>query len=260
VSTERDRQLRQNEEKAQAVKAELVQHHQAMLRCEDELNALAIERTNLESDLDEEKMELPIKTGKPVEVETLHDPKSRWPKVVVGGVVLVAILLGLGGLGMFNNDGSEPVVPRAVLVTPHIVAPSTTKGNTAAIIKPSSVPLSANVNPTSDKIHSIPNEVQMNILPGITYTSEISYSMKSSAITLVEVSETPLITLHLFHTPQSFFIPMRTAFRVDREGIDTQLNGTLIFIADSRKRDLEIRFESRKLPLERKILGVSSSQ
>jgi hypothetical protein len=184
--------------------------------------------------------------------------------VALGVLVLAGILLGLNGLGIFDNDGTAPIARQVVLPTPHVAAPSARRGNEATIDTFSSntfssIPPAANTNSTSDKIHGIPSELPMNILPGITYSSEISYSMKSSAITLVEISDTPLITLHLSHTPQSFFIPLRTPFRLDSEGID-QPNGTLMVFADSKKRDVEIRFESGRLPLERKILGVSSSQ
>jgi hypothetical protein len=257
VITEHDRLLKLNEERARTVKEELLQHHQAMLRCEDELNALALERTNLESDLYEEKVELPMEIVQPLEVKTPNDPKSRWPKVVVGGMILIGVLLGLGDLGIFNDDGSAPVAHRAVLPTPHDVAPSARngsemKGNENVNDTFSSIPPSRNTNSTSDNDYTLPGELPLKIFPGITYASEISYSMRSSVVTLMEVEDTPLITLHLSHAPQSFFIPMKTQFRIVSDGIDPS-NGILMARADSKKHDLEIRFEPRRLPLETKV-------
>ncbi len=265
MNTDRDRRLQENEERARSIKEDLIAFREAMLRSENALNVLAIERTNLECAPGEEHLEIPQELQAFIPTNLAAKSRRIWSKALVGGAVLVALLLGLGGLGIFNNDGSAPVAHRAVLPTPHVVDPSAKKGNEESIdtlssTHPSIVAnSSATANSTSDKIHNAPNEVSINILPGITYISEISYSMRSSAITMVEVSDTPQITLHLNHAPQSFFIPMRTPFRIDSEGIDRQ-SGALMVFADSKKHDLEIRFEPRRLPPESKILDVSSSQ
>jgi hypothetical protein len=266
VNTDRDRLLRENEDEARRIKEELLGLREAMLRHENALNALAIERTNLEAQSEDERIEIPPELQAFIPTREIVKTPRLWPKVAVGVLVLIGVLLGLGGLGIFGNDGVAPVARRAVLPAPHVAMPAvregpTTKGNEATNVKSSSILPAAKANSTSDKICRMPDEVPMNILPGITYTSEISYSMKSSAIALVEANDTPLITLHLSHTPQSFFIPLRTPFRIDNDRADSeQRKGSLMVFADSKKRDVEIRFESRKLPLERKILGVSSSQ
>ena len=258
MNTDRDRRLKENEERIRSIKAELVQHHQALLRCENELNALAIERTNLEDAPDEEQIEIPPELQAIIPTNPMPQPRRIWPKVTLGGLALVAVLLGLSALGMFNNDGSTSVARRADATHAPVTAPSIGKGNEAPAISSSTIPRSSNAILIPNKINNVPNEVPMNILPGITYTSEISYSMKSSNVTLVEVQDTPQITLHLNHAPQSFFIPLRTSFRIDNDRMDTV--STLMVFTDSKKSDLEIRFESPRLPLERKILGVSSSQ
>jgi hypothetical protein len=258
VSIHRDRRLQENEDESRRIKEELISLHEAMLRHENALNALAIERTNLESLPDEERIEI-----SPVLQESLQSLKtvksrSIWPKVAVGILVLAGILLGLSGLGIFKNDGSTSIAQRVVPAPVPVSAPSLAKGIEAPVVTSSSIPQPTNTNSTSGNINGAPHAAPMNILPGITYTSEISYSMKSSAMTLVEVQDTPQITLHVTHAPQSFFIPMRTPFRIDRDGKDTV--GTLTVLAYSKKHGLEIRFEPSKLPMERKILGVSSSQ
>jgi hypothetical protein len=243
----REQLLQDNSERATQIKAELVSLRQRMFQHENMLNVLAIERTNLESDSEEEKIAIPIENGSLVEVEIPNDPKSHWPMVIVSGMVLVAILLGLGGLGIFNNDGSAPVAHRAALPTPHVCAPSAKKGNEEAIDTFSSTTPVMVANSTSDNVYAVPNELPLMILPGITYTSEISYSMRSSAITMIEVSDTPQITLHLSQAPQSFLIPLRTSFRIDSEGIDQQ-SGTLMVLTDSKNQDVEIRFEPKMSP------------
>ena len=266
MSTDRDRLLKENEDEARRIKEELTELREAMFRHENALNALAIERTNLESEPGEQPIEISPELRESLQSIKAVNSRRIWPKVALGALVLAGLLFGLGALGIFKNDGSAPIARRAVLPTPPVVVPSARKGsamkgNEAAIVKSSSIPLSANADSTSGQIHGLHRKILMNILPGKTYTSEISYSMMSSAVTLVEVSDTPLITLHLSHAPQSFFIPLRIPFRIDSEGAyPEQLKGTLMVFADSKKHDLEIRVEPRKLPLERKILGVSSSQ
>ncbi len=264
MNTDRDRLLKENEERIRSVKEELVQHHQAMLRCEDVLNVLAIERTNLESKPDEEQIEIPPPLQALITTDSKTNSRPIWPKAVLGVLVLAGILFGLGALGVFDNDGGASVSSRMVRTTPDVTAPSATKDSEAVVVPSSSIPPTIIVNSTTNansipnKINSIPHAASMSILPGITYTSEISYSMKCSAITLEEVQDSSQITLHVTHAPQSFFIPLKTPFRIDGEGMDTV--GTLMVFANSKKHDLEIRFEPRSVPLERKILAGSSPQ
>lgn len=245
MNTDRDRLLKENEERARSIKEGLIALREVMLRSENELNVLAIECTNLESGPSEEQIEISAELR--ASIETSETVKSRrvWPKLAIVVAVVVLIALAIGGLGIFENDSSAPVARRAVLPTPEVVDSSASKINEAAIVA-SSISLLPNANLASGKINSIPTELPINILPGTTYTTEIIYGIKSSAITLVEIHDTPQITLHLNHAPQSFFIPLKTPFRIDSDGIDTkQFNGKLIVLADSKKHDLEIRFEPK---------------
>ncbi len=261
MSTDRDRLLKENEDEARRNKEELLGLREAMLRHENVLNALAIERTNLESEPGEAHLEISPELQESLRSLKIVNPPRIWPKVAIGALILVGVLIGLGALGIFDNDGGAPIARQAVIPIPQVAASSTSTGNEKTNDTFYSIPTSTNANSTSDEIYSIPRGEPINILPGITYISNISYSMKSSTITLVEVSDTPLVILHLSRPPQSFFIPLKTPFRVNYEGMDTgQFNARLMVLADSKKRDLEIRFVPRSLPIERKILGVSSSQ
>ncbi len=262
MNIDRDRLLQENEDESRRIKEELIALREAMLRSENALNVLAIERTNLESSPGEARIEIPTELQAFIPTNEKANVRRIWPKVAVGAVVLAAILLGLSDLGMFDSDGSTSVARGVcllhLLLLPRLRQAKELKQRPLRLIR---FHYPTNPNSVSDKINSVPNEVPMNILPGITYTSEISYSMKSSVITLVKVQDAPQITLHLNHAPQSFFIPMKTAFRIDSDaiGID-QSNGRLMVLADSKRHDLEILFERNRIPLERKILGVSSSQ
>jgi hypothetical protein len=262
VNIDRDRLLKENEDEARRIKEELVSLREAILRSENALNALAIQRTNLEADSEDERIEIPPELQAFIPTRETVKPPRVWPKVAVGALALAGLSLGLGALRMFDNNGGAPVARQAVLQThSYFVAPSAKKENEALIDTFSSIPPSKNVNSTSDNVYGLPGGLPINILPGITYTSVISYSVKSSAVRLVEVSEMPLVTIHVIHAPQSFFIPLRTSFRIDRDRTDTQHSDSrLIAFVERKKHDLEIRFESRKPYLERKILGVSSSQ
>jgi hypothetical protein len=257
--TDRARLLIENAEKARRIKEELAELHRAMRSKEDELNALASERSNLEIGVDEEIEEFPTEIAQPMNAKTPYDPKSRWPKVVVGVVALVVVLLGLGGLGIFKNDGS-PLAGRSVaLSTPRSSPHLERNGNEATVDTLSSIALNQNANSNSEIVGQLPRESPLNILPGVTYTSEITYNMTSSTITLVEVQDTPQITLHLNHAPQSFFIPMKTPFRIDSESNGpNQHNAKLLAFSDRKKHDLEIRFESEKPLPEGRTLSNSA--
>jgi hypothetical protein len=261
VSTDRDRLLKENEDEARRIKEGLIALREAMLRSENALNVLAIERTNLESEPGEEQIEISPELSASIQVPETVKTRQVWPKLAIVITAIVLVMLAIGGLGIFDNDGSAPVARRVVLPTPEVVDSSASRRNEAAIVASSPISTPTNSNSTPDKVNSTPNEVLMNILPGTTYTSEISYTMKSSTVTLMEVQDTPQISLHLNHAPQSFFIPLKTPFRVDSEGISTgQFNGKLTVLANSKKHDLEIRFEPRKFPLEPQLLGNTSSE
>ena len=229
------------------------------MRSENALNALAIERTNLESDPGEEQLEISPELQE--SLRSLKADKSRriWPKMVIGALVLAGTLLALGGQGMFNNDGSTSVAQRVIPIPSRVAAPWPGKGNEVQTDTLPSIPGSAQRNSTSTKVNEVPAEMPMNILPGTTYTTETTYSLKHSVISVVEVRDTPQITLHLNQASQTAFIPLRTSFRVDSEGLDTE-QCKLVVLVDSKGHDLEIRCEPRQWRFERKILGVSSSQ
>jgi hypothetical protein len=62
VNTDRDRLLKENEDEARRIKEELLGLCEAMLRHENALNVLAIERTNLEAGSEDERVH-PNKCG-----------------------------------------------------------------------------------------------------------------------------------------------------------------------------------------------------
>ncbi len=264
MNTDRDRLLKENEERARSIKEELIALREAMLRSENELNVLAIERTNLETAPGEEQIEISQELRASVPMHETVRVSRKWPKLALGVLMVAAVLSVLGALGIFNNGGSAPVAHRVVRTTPPVASPSAMKDSEATTVTSSQFSQNLNANSASDKMNNIPHDVPMSIIPGTTYTSEISYSMKSSVIILVEVQDTPQVTLHLNHASQSFFIPLKTTFRVDDEGISSErFNGKLIVLselAESKKHGLEIRFEPSGLSVERKNLGVSSSQ
>ncbi len=256
---DRDQRLQDNEDEARRIKEELVLLREAILRHENALNALAIERTNLESAPGEEQIEISPELQESLRSLKIVTSRRIWPKMVIGALALAGILLGLSGLGIFHNDGSTSVAQRAIPIPSHVAAPMPSTGNQVPTVTLPSIPGSAQANSTSPKVNEVPAEMLMNILPGTTYTTEITYSTNRSVISVVEVRDTPQIALHINQASQTAFIPLRTSFRIDTEGMDMQ-HYKMVVLARSKQHDLEIRSEPRQLRFESKILGVSSSQ
>ncbi len=155
MNTDRDRLLQENEDESRRIKEELIALREAMLRSENELNVLAIERTNLESSPGEERIEIPPELQAFIPTNEKANVRRIWPKVTVGAVVLAGILLGLSDLGMFDSDGSTSVARHVLTATSPVATPSTSKRIEAATVAPYSIPLSENPNSVSDKTNSV---------------------------------------------------------------------------------------------------------